>query len=73
MAQNKFDAAFSAFDRYEKILPGNPNTVFLKGLTLESMQRKSAAAQEYNRYLQLSNVGDQAKYAAQRLQNWGLK
>lgn len=73
MAQNKFDAAYSAFDQYEKKLPGNPNTVFLKGLTLESMQRKSAAAQEYNRYLQLSNQGDQAKYAAQRLQNWGLK
>lgn len=73
MMQGNFDAAYQAFDQYEKRLPGNPNTIFLKGLSLESMQRKAAAAQEYSRYLQLSTQGEQATYAAQRLQAWGMK
>jgi predicted Zn-dependent protease len=68
---NRFEAAYTDFDNYEKILPGNPNTVFLKAVSLEGMQNKRAAAKEYYRYLQIVNQGEQAQYAYQRLVDWG--
>lgn len=69
--QNKYDAAYQDFDRYEKMLPGNPNTIFLKAVTLEGMQYKRQAADEYSRYLQNINEGEQAEYAYDRLIQWG--
>lgn len=71
MAQGKFDKAYNEFHRYGQLLPGNPNTLFLKGNALEGMQHKQAAAQTYHRYLQQVNAGGQAKYAYQRLVDWG--
>ncbi|GAB6058334.1 M48 family metalloprotease [Desulfonatronum parangueonense] len=67
----RFDAAFAQFDRYEKMLPGNPNTVFLKGVSLEGMGRKSQAAEEYRRFLGSVDSGDKAQYAYTRLVEWG--
>lgn len=64
-------AALADLDLYERFLPGNANTGFLKGLAQEGMQNRSAAAREYQRYLRAIQQGDQAKYAAQRLQSWG--
>lgn len=63
--------AFQEFDEYERRLPGNPNTIFLKGIAQESMQNRPAAAREYQRYLQAIIQGDQANYAAARLKAWG--
>ncbi|HIE00097.1 MAG TPA: peptidase M48 Ste24p [Thiotrichaceae bacterium] len=71
MMSNKFDTAFQDFDSYEKRLPGNPNTVFLKGAALEGMQEKQASASEYARFLQITEQGEQAQYARQRLNDWG--
>jgi predicted Zn-dependent protease len=71
LGQNQFSAAYENFDDYERMLPGNPNTIFLKGVSLEGMQYKREAADEYYRYLQTVNQGSQAKYAHQRLVNWG--
>lgn len=68
----EYDAAYNEFDAYERMLPGNPNTIFLKGVTLERMQDKQGAAQEYYRYLQSVNEGEQAEYAYQRLVGWGV-
>jgi len=65
------DAAHQAFVNYERVLPGNPNIVFLQGVALESMQNTTDAAQAYNRYLQVVQQGEQAQYAAQRLRDWG--
>lgn len=67
----QYDQAFARFDAYERVLPGNPNTVFLKGISLEGMQNKKQAAEEYYRYLQSVNSGDQAQYAYDRLKGWG--
>ena len=67
----QFDAAYAQFDRYEKMLPGNPNTVFLKGVTLEGMGRSGRAAEEYQRFLGSVNSGDKAQYAYGRLVEWG--
>ncbi len=71
LAQSRPDAALADFQRYERLLSGNPNTVFLQAVSLESMQRKDAAAQQYGRYLRQVKQGAQAQHATQRLQNWG--
>lgn len=71
LMNNHFSAAYQEFNRYEKILPGNPNTIFLKGTSLEGMQQREAAAAEYSRYLNLTNQGDQAEHARNRLVTWG--
>ncbi|HSH42275.1 MAG TPA: M48 family metalloprotease [Arenicellales bacterium] len=66
-----FDAAYEQFDQYENLLPGNPNTIFLKGYALESMDQRRSAAREYYRYLQQVNQGQAAQYSYKRLQAWG--
>ena len=71
IVRKKYAAAYTDFSAYEKQLPGNPHTHFFKGLSLEGMQRKEAAAKEYYRFLQQVNQGDEARYAYQRLQEWG--
>jgi Flp pilus assembly protein TadD len=71
MMSDRFDKAFQDFDGYEKRLPGNPNTVFLKAASLEGMQDKQAAASEYARFLQFTEQGEQAQYARERLKDWG--
>ena len=71
MGQNRFSAAYEEFDSYDRLLPGNPGIVFLKGYTLEGSGDKEGAAQEYYRYLQTVNQGEQAQFAYDRLVNWG--
>jgi beta-barrel assembly-enhancing protease len=66
-----WDGALEDFSAYENRLPGNPNTAFLKGFSLEGMGRKREAAREYHRYLQSVSGGDQAEYARGRLVAWG--
>ena len=67
----KPEAALAQFNDYERLLPGNPNTVFLQGIALENLQRVDQAALHYQRYLQQVNRGEQAQYAYQRLLDWG--
>ena len=69
--KRNFDSAYNDFKSYEKLLPGNPNTIFYMGLALEGMQHREESAKAYYRYLQIVNQGDQAKYAYQRLVEWG--
>lgn len=64
------EAALQAFNSYEKNLPGNPNTLFYKAVSLESLQKKDAAAQTYYQYLQQVRQGEQAQHAYQRLVDW---
>ncbi|MFH1991867.1 MAG: M48 family metalloprotease [Pseudomonadota bacterium] len=66
-----FDSAYQEFAEYEKLLPGNPNTLFFKGYSLEGLQRIEKAANEYYQYLQIVNQGQQAQHAYQRLVQWG--
>jgi tetratricopeptide (TPR) repeat protein len=67
----KYAAAYEDFTIYEQRLPGNPNTVFFKGLSLEGMQKVEPAAQAYHAYLTQVRQGKQAQYAYQRLKEWG--
>ncbi len=66
-----FEGAYQEFIVYEKLLPGNPNTIFLKGYAQEGMQHTQQAANEYHRYLQAVNQGKKADYAYKRLRQWG--
>ncbi len=66
-----FDGAYQDFSTTEKLLPGNPQVVFFKGYAQEQMNHRQQAAGEYRRYLQQVREGDYAKYAYQRLREWG--
>ncbi len=67
----KYEAALEDFSIYERRLPGNPNTVFFKGLSLEGMEQVENSAKQYHAYLQKVNQGTQAQYAYKRLVEWG--
>jgi len=69
--EKKYDSAYEDFVSYEKRLPGNPNTLFFKGLSLDGMRHTEASANEYYRYLKIVNQGEKAKYAYGRLVKWG--
>jgi len=71
LARRDFGRAYEDFSSYEKLLPGNPNTIFLEAYSLERMGRRRDAANEYYRYLNTVNQGDQARYAYGRLVEWG--
>ncbi len=69
--QKDYASAYEEFKYYEKLLSGNPNIIFFKGLSLEGMDQIKKSANEYNRYLQIVDQGEKAKYAYQRLVKWG--
>ena len=66
-----FDGAFEEFSSYERMLPGNPNTIFFKGYCQEGMNQIEPAANEYHRYLQVVQQGKYAQHAYRRLVDWG--
>lgn len=66
-----FENALAQFNDYEKVLPGNPNTTFFQGFSLEGMGRREPSAQKYYDYLQLVNQGEYAQHAYTRLKEWG--
>lgn len=65
-----YDSAYAEFKDYGKMLPGNPNTIFLKGLSLEGMGQVNKAAGEYACYLKFDTESKQARYAYRRLVEW---
>ncbi len=73
LEMRKYEKAFVSFDSYEKKLPGNPNTVYLKGACLDGQGRRRDAADFYFRYLQASRTGEFSKKAEERLRLWGYK
>jgi tetratricopeptide (TPR) repeat protein len=66
-----FAGANRDFNAYDKVLPGNPTTVFFKGFSLEGMGKRPEAAQEYQRYLKVVQEGKFAQHAYARLVEWG--
>jgi len=71
LKQKQYEGALADFNAYARLLPGNPNTSFFQGLSLEGMQRRSEAARAYARYLKAGGRGDRAQYAYNRLVQWG--
>jgi predicted Zn-dependent protease len=71
LKKKKYDAAIARFSTYDKMLPGNANITFFKGLAYEGKGTKKPAAEHYYKYLQSVNRGDNAQYAYNRLVEWG--
>ncbi|NNL75874.1 MAG: M48 family metalloprotease [Desulfobacterales bacterium] len=65
-----YDGALGEFSSYDKVLGGNPNTVFFKGYAYEGMKQYRQAGGQYQQYLQLVQQGDYAKHSYNRLQEW---
>ncbi len=66
-----FDGAHQDFERYDKLLPGNPAILFLKGYSFEGMGQRRPAAENYYAFLQKVKQGSEAQYAYRRLVEWG--
>jgi len=66
-----FEGALEEFRSYERLLPGNPNTIFFRGYCQEGMNQIEPAANEYRRYLQVVQQGKYAQHAYRRLVDWG--
>ncbi|TCJ18034.1 peptidase M48 Ste24p [Parasulfuritortus cantonensis] len=71
LALNQADAALQFFDAYERRLPGNPNTTFLRAVAYDHMQDRKQAADLYYRYARAVSGGQEAQYAVSRLREWG--
>ncbi|MDJ0958397.1 MAG: M48 family metalloprotease [Arenicellales bacterium] len=71
ISMNEFPGAYQDLARYDKLLPGNPNTLFLRGFAMEGMQDKRGAAQHYYDYLKVVREGKAAQHAYGRLRAWG--
>jgi predicted Zn-dependent protease len=67
----KYEKAVQEFNSYESKLPGNPNTIFYRGYAFEGMGSKQKAAEDYYKFLQQVNQGNQAQHAYKRLVEWG--
>lgn len=72
LMDDKYDQAYENFTRYDTMLPGNPQMLFLRGVCQEGLGNKKTAGKLYSGYLQQVRQGDQASYAYGRLNNWGM-
>lgn len=70
LALRQPEAALEAFQAYDRLLPGNPATLFFMGAASENMGRKRDAANLYYRYLQTGARGGEAQFAVNRLKDW---
>ncbi|GIX25643.1 MAG: hypothetical protein KatS3mg122_2874 [Caldimonas sp.] len=64
----KAHAELLAFDR---MLPGDPGVTFLRGVALEGLGERQAAARQYHAFVRMGVQGQAAQYAASRLKVWG--
>ncbi|GAB1394607.1 M48 family metallopeptidase [Rhodocyclaceae bacterium] len=71
LAQRDPAAAFAAFDRFDRLLPGDPGIAFLKGVSLEAGGNRKGAAEQYARFLKSGAQGKPAAHAQQQLKAWG--
>jgi beta-barrel assembly-enhancing protease len=65
------DAAFAAFDRFDRLLPGDPGIAFLKGVSLDAGGHRQGAAEQYARFLKSGAQGKPAAHAQKQLKAWG--
>lgn len=63
--------AYRRLDECDRRLPGDAGVTFLKGVSLEGMGDRRAAARHYDAFLRQSAQGDAAQYAYSRLKGWG--
>ena len=73
LAQRDSAAAWQDLEAHDRLLPGDPGVVFLKGVTLEAMGQSKRAAEHYLAYLGYTEQGQAAQYAAARLKLLGYE
>lgn len=71
LAMREPAAALQDLNTYDRLLPGDPGVLFLKGASHEAMGQQRPAAEHYAAYLKVTNSGDAATHAAGRLKAWG--
>ena len=64
-------AAYQALDQFDRLLPGDPGVLFMKGYALDGMGQSRRAAEHYAQFLQISRQGDAAQFSANRLRAMG--
>lgn len=64
-------AALDELNTYDRLLPGDPGVMFLKGVSYEAMGQQRPAAEHYAGYLRRGGQGDAASHATGRLKAWG--
>jgi predicted Zn-dependent protease len=72
LQQRDAGRAYQNLDRFDRLLPGDAGITFLKGVSLEGMGSRQAAAQHYAAYLRQSQQGNAAQYSYNRLKAWGV-
>jgi predicted Zn-dependent protease len=64
--------AFEAFERFDRLLPGDFQITFLMGVSLDADGQRQRAAEHYWRFLQRNPQGAQANHARNQLRAWGM-
>lgn len=64
-------AALDDLNAYDRLLPGDPGVLFLKGVSYEAMGQQRPAAEHYASFLRQGAQGDAAGHATGRLRSWG--
>lgn len=64
-------AAFQALEQFDRLLPGDPGVLFMKGYALDGMGQSRRAAEHYAQFLQISRQGEAAQFSASRLRAMG--
>jgi predicted Zn-dependent protease len=70
LALRQPEAALAEFQAYDRLLPGNPSTLFFMGAASENMGNRREAANYYYRYVQTGAHGAEAQFAVNRLRDW---
>ena len=66
-----FEGAYEEFNTFDRLLPGNPNTLYFKGYCQDGRNNIEQAANYYYRFLQVVQQGKYAQHAYRRLVDWG--
>jgi thioredoxin-like negative regulator of GroEL len=64
-------AAYAELQAFDRVLPGDPGVLFLKGVSLDGMGQGRAAAEHYAAFLRLVPQGGAAQHAGSRLKAMG--
>lgn len=71
LAQGDPGRAHAELLAFDRLLPGDPGVTFLRGVALEGLGEREAAARQYHAFLRLGAQGQAAQYSASRLKAWG--
>ncbi|MDP4301969.1 M48 family metalloprotease [Leptothrix discophora] len=71
LAQRDPAHAWLELETHDRLLPGDPAVVFLKGVALEALGRAAQAAEHYRAYLGYTTQGQAAQYASAHLKLLG--